>query len=261
MALMRKRKGISAKVRWEIFKRDNFRCVYCGSQESLVIDHGDAFARGGEDAEDNYVTACRLCNAGKRDSVFLPTHPGEVTGVTQKGVTYGSTLLADWGCALGHLTVGVGPGVTRSVSEIGGGRAASICTDFVIEPIELNYEKVNVVVVPLRDSGTYPAEEQARIRNAAILGYSEATAILMGSPWHFYGVLIDERYKGNPQGYALDGNLGTCGQVWGDGWYPDECWDFRDPRAEFGLRPARVDRCGWHMTPAEGFEEVMNDGI
>ena len=37
-----KRKGLSKKIRFEVFKRDRFTCQYCGSQAPqaiLVVDH------------------------------------------------------------------------------------------------------------------------------------------------------------------------------------------------------------------------------
>lgn len=44
-------------------------CAYCGSSQSLTIDHVFPRARGGADDADNAVWACRSCNSskGKRD--------------------------------------------------------------------------------------------------------------------------------------------------------------------------------------------------
>ncbi len=65
---MAKRKAISKKDRFEIFKRDNFTCFYCGNHPPHVIlevDHIVAVANGGENNEDNLITACFNCNRGK----------------------------------------------------------------------------------------------------------------------------------------------------------------------------------------------------
>lgn len=257
---MRKRKRISAKVRWEIFKRDNFQCVYCGSRESLQIDHGDSFARGGEDDKGNYVTACRLCNAGKRDSAFLPKDGGEdSTPIVRKGVEYTTETLADWGVALSHAAIWIKQGETHTVREIDGICSAAVRCDFLMQPLNFDYPRLNVVIVPLRDKGTYPPEEQARIRNAVILGYQEPTLIIMGSPWHFFGVMVVERYKGIARGFKVDEYLDELAEVYGNGWSPDETWDFCDLRDEFGLRPLRIKYCGWHPTCGEVYEEVKND--
>lgn len=42
-------------------------CVYCGSKESLSIDHIVPTNLGGEDVGDNSIWACRRCNSSKSD--------------------------------------------------------------------------------------------------------------------------------------------------------------------------------------------------
>lgn len=62
------RKAISKKLRFEVFKRDYFRCQYCGATPPNVIlhvDHINPVAEGGENNIDNLVTACAPCNLGK----------------------------------------------------------------------------------------------------------------------------------------------------------------------------------------------------
>ena len=56
-----------AKRMWRdsIKARDNYRCVYCGSDENLTIDHVRPKCMGGVDNADNCVTACRSCNQAK----------------------------------------------------------------------------------------------------------------------------------------------------------------------------------------------------
>ncbi len=64
----RARKGISPRMRFEIFKRDGFRCVYCGlgfRDGTLVVDHITPVALGGGTESSNLATACEPCNAGK----------------------------------------------------------------------------------------------------------------------------------------------------------------------------------------------------
>ncbi len=65
-----KRKGLTKKTRFEVFKRDSFKCQYCGAcapEAVLVVDHIDPFSKGGSDDIMNYITACQPCNAGKSD--------------------------------------------------------------------------------------------------------------------------------------------------------------------------------------------------
>jgi pyruvate/2-oxoglutarate dehydrogenase complex dihydrolipoamide acyltransferase (E2) component len=65
---MATRKSLSKRLRFEIFKRDGFRCIYCGAtpmQKALHVDHVVAVADGGGDTPENLVTACADCNLGK----------------------------------------------------------------------------------------------------------------------------------------------------------------------------------------------------
>jgi hypothetical protein len=65
---MVKRKALSAKARFEIFKRDAFTCQYCGSHPPAVIlhvDHVVPVAEGGTNVDTNLVTSCERCNLGK----------------------------------------------------------------------------------------------------------------------------------------------------------------------------------------------------
>lgn len=65
-----KRKSLSKKTRFEVFKRDSFKCQYCGAsapEAILVVDHIDPISKDGADEITNYITACQPCNAGKSD--------------------------------------------------------------------------------------------------------------------------------------------------------------------------------------------------
>jgi hypothetical protein len=67
---MAERTSLSKRTRFEVFKRDGFRCVYCGSTPNdgpLHVDHVDPVAEGGSDDLTNLVTACASCNLGKSD--------------------------------------------------------------------------------------------------------------------------------------------------------------------------------------------------
>lgn len=65
---MKKRKTISKKTRFEVFKRDGFKCQYCGAcapDVLLHIDHIQPISKDGDDDMMNYITSCEPCNLGK----------------------------------------------------------------------------------------------------------------------------------------------------------------------------------------------------
>lgn len=50
-----------------IFKRDNYTCVYCQSKKDLTLDHVFPKSKGGKDTWSNLVTSCLPCNLEKSD--------------------------------------------------------------------------------------------------------------------------------------------------------------------------------------------------
>lgn len=71
-----KRKSLTKKTRFEVFKRDSFKCQYCGAtapEAVLVVDHIDPISQDGADEMINYITACQPCNAGKSDRKLSDT--------------------------------------------------------------------------------------------------------------------------------------------------------------------------------------------
>jgi hypothetical protein len=65
------RVAISASKRFEIFKRDSYRCRLCGRSSedgaALHVDHQKPVAKGGTNDDDNLWTLCDRCNLGKSD--------------------------------------------------------------------------------------------------------------------------------------------------------------------------------------------------
>lgn len=71
---------IPKAMREAIYARDGHACTYCGSRFDLTLDHAVPESRGGSHDESNLVTACRQCNASKRDLTrdeFLARNAGE----------------------------------------------------------------------------------------------------------------------------------------------------------------------------------------
>lgn len=60
--------AVSKRLRYEILRRDQHTCRYCGAPAPdvpLRIDHVTPVALGGSDDPGNLVTACEPCNSGK----------------------------------------------------------------------------------------------------------------------------------------------------------------------------------------------------
>ncbi len=65
---MQKRKSITKKTRFEVFKRDSFTCQYCGAKAPdvvLEVDHLNPVKHGGDNDLLNLITSCFVCNRGK----------------------------------------------------------------------------------------------------------------------------------------------------------------------------------------------------
>jgi hypothetical protein len=60
---------VRAGIRWQVFERDDFKCVACGltalDGAILHIDHIIPRSKGGKDEMENYQTLCHKCNIGK----------------------------------------------------------------------------------------------------------------------------------------------------------------------------------------------------
>jgi len=68
MGEVMERKSLSKKIRFEVFKRDLFKCQYCGIEPPnglLEVDHIIPVSKGGCNSEDNLITSCFDCNRGK----------------------------------------------------------------------------------------------------------------------------------------------------------------------------------------------------
>lgn len=60
--------AVSKRLRFEVLRRDNHACRYCGRgapEAKLTVDHVVPTALGGTDNPSNLVTACSDCNGGK----------------------------------------------------------------------------------------------------------------------------------------------------------------------------------------------------
>lgn len=61
---------INAKIREDVFVRDNYTCVYCGSRRSLCCDHIHPELHGGLAELSNLQTLCKSCNSTKSSKIL-----------------------------------------------------------------------------------------------------------------------------------------------------------------------------------------------
>lgn len=56
-------RNIDQGVSWNVYRRDGYRCRYCGNDKvPLTVDHLVLWEEGGPSTEENLVAACRKCN-------------------------------------------------------------------------------------------------------------------------------------------------------------------------------------------------------
>lgn len=60
-----KKAPIPSSLRWEVFKRDDFRCRGCGSRDNLRADHIIPESQRGPTELSNLQTLCATCNSRK----------------------------------------------------------------------------------------------------------------------------------------------------------------------------------------------------
>lgn len=71
--IKKERAAMTSSLRYDIMKRDGFRCQLCGSTVSdgvkLHVDHIVPVSKGGKTKPSNLRTLCDRCNFGKRDKI------------------------------------------------------------------------------------------------------------------------------------------------------------------------------------------------
>ena len=73
--------AVSKRLRFEVLRRDNHTCQYCGEKApdvTLHVDHVKPKTLGGTDGPDNLVAACKDCNAGKASTILGSEHAQQI---------------------------------------------------------------------------------------------------------------------------------------------------------------------------------------
>jgi hypothetical protein len=70
--LRKSNRQIEQGISWRVYKRDGYRCRYCGNDDvPLSVDHAPLpYEECGPSTEDNLVAACRKCNREKSNMSY-----------------------------------------------------------------------------------------------------------------------------------------------------------------------------------------------
>ena len=61
--LRKSQRNIDGRISWQVFKRDGYKCRYCGEDDKpLTVDHIITWENGGATHPNNLLTACSKCN-------------------------------------------------------------------------------------------------------------------------------------------------------------------------------------------------------
>lgn len=120
----KKRKGMSLKLRFEVFKRDAFTCQYCGEKAPDVIlhvDHIKPVAEGGTNEIVNLVTACVNCNSGKgkreiSDSSVVKKQQKQLETLNERRVQL--EMMANWRTGLSSIDKDVLAEMCSALEEV-----------------------------------------------------------------------------------------------------------------------------------------------
>lgn len=84
--------AVSKRLRYEVLRRDNHTCRYCGAAAPdvpLTVDHVVPVALGGRDEPSNLAAACRDCNSGKSS---VPADAALVDDVAQDALRWARAM-------------------------------------------------------------------------------------------------------------------------------------------------------------------------
>ena len=84
--------AVTKRTRYEVLRRDNNTCRYCGGTApdvKITVDHVTPVALGGTDKPENLVAACWDCNAGKSS---VPPGADLVADVSQTALRWSGAI-------------------------------------------------------------------------------------------------------------------------------------------------------------------------
>lgn len=177
MIKKRNRRGVSPKLRFEVFKRDDFTCQYCGRHPPDVLLHADHIISvndGGADDIDNLITACEPCNLGK-GATPLSSVPLSLSE-RAADLTEREQQIAGYCAAIENQRDRVERELWRVVETLQGGPSGEYPKDRCLQIKRL-----------IGQLGFYPTLEAAEIADAKIAG--------SGDPWRYFLGVVRNKLK------------------------------------------------------------------
>lgn len=99
-AILRKQsRQIDQVVSWNVYRRDDYSCRYCGKSDvPLTVDHIVCWEVGGPSIEENLVSACKKCNRTRgnmsyEDWLSSPYYKKVSKGIGAKAFTLNDALI------------------------------------------------------------------------------------------------------------------------------------------------------------------------
>lgn len=71
VVLRKSQRNIEQGISWTVFKRDGYKCRYCGRDDvPLTVDHVVRWENLGDSVERNLICACRKCNKTRGNTEY-----------------------------------------------------------------------------------------------------------------------------------------------------------------------------------------------
>lgn len=71
IAFRKSQRQIDNNIQWNVFRRDNYTCQYCGKNNiPLTVDHIITWENMGQTVEDNLISSCKKCNKTRGNMEF-----------------------------------------------------------------------------------------------------------------------------------------------------------------------------------------------
>jgi 5-methylcytosine-specific restriction endonuclease McrA len=73
LSLVRRDLVAYKSLRWQVLRRDSWRCQSCGTMSNLEVHHKQFRSHSGNDSEENLITLCTACHYETHKNVALKT--------------------------------------------------------------------------------------------------------------------------------------------------------------------------------------------